>query len=290
MEAKTIQIFLPDGEPRGVRIAEITTRIVQAVAFPRTHLEKLAHREEVAHIGVYFLFGEGDGTAKPIVYIGQTEDMMGRLRSHHAKKEFWQSGVLIVSSTDIFTQAHIRYLEWYSIRKVKDAGRYDLDNDTQASKPHVTEPMEADIQDAFETAAVLLGTLGFPVFEPLTSKKDRKESDTFHCSGPNANGQGQLVEDGFVVFKGSVCRKSIVISAVSCLQSRQDALVDAGILIDAGESYTLKEDYLFNSPSAAAMIVLGRTANGWLEWKTTSGTTLRDANNLDGAKTDGETT
>ena len=28
---KTIQIYCPSGEPRGVRIAEITTRIVQAV-------------------------------------------------------------------------------------------------------------------------------------------------------------------------------------------------------------------------------------------------------------------
>mgnify|MGYP001224115633 CR=1 FL=1 len=31
---KTIQIYCPNGEPRGVRIAEITTRIVQAVVGP----------------------------------------------------------------------------------------------------------------------------------------------------------------------------------------------------------------------------------------------------------------
>jgi hypothetical protein len=30
---KTIQIFLPSGAPHGIRIAEITTRIVQPVAF-----------------------------------------------------------------------------------------------------------------------------------------------------------------------------------------------------------------------------------------------------------------
>lgn len=289
MDAKTIQIFLPDGEPRGIRIAEITTRIVQAVAFPRTHLERLATRPEVAHIGVYFLFGGGDGKAKPTVYIGQTEDLMGRLRSHHAKKEFWQSGVLIISRTHTFTQAHIRYLEWFSIKQAKDAGRYGLDNDTQASKPHVTEPMEADIQDAFKTASVLLGTLGFPVFEPLTAKKDRKESDVFHCSGPDAKAEGQLVEDGFVVFKGAACRKAIVTSAVPYLQGRRQALVDSGLLEDAGKSYTLKEDYLFTSPSAAAMIVLGRTANGWLEWKTKNDVTLRDAQSSTDAARDGET-
>lgn len=28
---KTIQIFLPGGDPRGIRVAEITTRIVQGI-------------------------------------------------------------------------------------------------------------------------------------------------------------------------------------------------------------------------------------------------------------------
>src|SRR6266478_2661705 len=37
-QAKTIQIFLPNGEPRGIRIAELTTRIVQAVLIPRSDL------------------------------------------------------------------------------------------------------------------------------------------------------------------------------------------------------------------------------------------------------------
>lgn len=37
---KTIQIYCPNGEPRGVRIAEITTRIVQAVVVPRAKLDE----------------------------------------------------------------------------------------------------------------------------------------------------------------------------------------------------------------------------------------------------------
>lgn len=32
---KTIQIFLPGGDPRGIRIAEITTRIVQVFEIPQ---------------------------------------------------------------------------------------------------------------------------------------------------------------------------------------------------------------------------------------------------------------
>lgn len=39
---QTIQFFLPQGEPRGVRIADITTRIVQAVLVPRNKLPEAA--------------------------------------------------------------------------------------------------------------------------------------------------------------------------------------------------------------------------------------------------------
>lgn len=34
MTPKTIQIFLPGGDPRGIRVAEITTRIVQVIEVP----------------------------------------------------------------------------------------------------------------------------------------------------------------------------------------------------------------------------------------------------------------
>jgi hypothetical protein len=36
---QTIQIFLPLGDPRGIRIAEITTRIVQLIEVPRPQLD-----------------------------------------------------------------------------------------------------------------------------------------------------------------------------------------------------------------------------------------------------------
>jgi len=35
---KTIQIFLPGGDLRGIRIAEITTRILQVIEIPRSLL------------------------------------------------------------------------------------------------------------------------------------------------------------------------------------------------------------------------------------------------------------
>ena len=52
-------------------MAELTTRIVQAVAIPRSDLATAKDRPELDHVAVYLHFGESEGAAKPIVYIGQ---------------------------------------------------------------------------------------------------------------------------------------------------------------------------------------------------------------------------
>ena len=35
---KTLQVFLPEGTPAGIQIAELTTQIVQAISVPRTQV------------------------------------------------------------------------------------------------------------------------------------------------------------------------------------------------------------------------------------------------------------
>ncbi len=50
--------------------------------------------------------------------------------------------------------------------------------------------------------------------------------------------------------------------------------VMAPLLNDAGVTLAFTRDYLFTSPSLAACIVMGRAANGWIEWKDAIGRTL----------------
>ena len=56
----TILIFLPDGNPRSLKIAEITSRTVQAILIPRAKLDDAAKRSELKNVGVYFLTGATD--------------------------------------------------------------------------------------------------------------------------------------------------------------------------------------------------------------------------------------
>ena len=57
-----------------IRIADITTRMVQAMVVPRSKLAEAAKRDELKNVGVYFLFGEPEDAARPVVYIGEAED------------------------------------------------------------------------------------------------------------------------------------------------------------------------------------------------------------------------
>jgi len=276
VDAKTIQIFLPSGEPQGMRIAEITTRIVQAIQVPRTRLEQFFARRESERVGIYFLFGERDGAIKPVVYIGQTEDLVGRLKIHHGTKEFWTTAVVVISRTQSFTQAHIKYLEWLSIKATREAARYTLDNGNEGSKPYVPEPMEADVLDAFDTTATLLATLGFPLFEPPAGRQGAQQHEIFYCRGPNADARGARVDEGFVIFAGSITRRSPAPSAQDFIPWLAGLQKDGMLEPINNEEYKLVQDHVVNSPSSAASLVLARKANGWQEWRRADGTTLHD--------------
>ncbi|HBE62278.1 MAG TPA: DUF4357 domain-containing protein [Rhodopirellula baltica] len=279
--AKTIQIYLPTGEPRGIRIAEITTRIVQAVLIPRSDLAQGKSRQELTLPRVYFLFGEDEEGAKPIVYVGQTEDARKRFDSHNKTKTFWKTAVFCVSKTQNFTQAHIRYLEWHCMQKAKEVNRFSLDNgQVPETSIYVPEPMEAELLDVFETISTLVSTLGYPVFEPVS--KTAGPTSRFFIRSRGCDATGELVEDGFVVRQGSRSRTEFTASAPDSVHSQRQKMIESGILEERHGNYFYLQDYLFPSPSS---VVLGASANGWTEWKDLSGATLseihRETNEID---------
>lgn len=272
--AKTIQIFLPSGDPRGLRIAEITTRIVQVIEVPRSRLDEFARMAESAQVGVYLLFGAAEDGAEPQVYVGQTGDLRARLASHHAKKEFWQRALVVVSRTNSLTQTHALFLEWHCLKRAAEVGRYAIENGNTGSKPHTPAPLEADCLEIFETAGILLATLGFPVFEPIVGGGGTG-SEIFLCTAAGCEGRGRYTDDGFVVLKGSLGRRESVKSVVGTSMERlRTRLVDSGVVKVEGDRFVFQKDHLFGSPSMAALAVLGRNSNGWVAWKTKDGRTL----------------
>jgi hypothetical protein len=277
---QTIQIFLPSGDPRGIRVAEITTRIVRVIEVPRSQLQDFLKMPEAQQVGVYFLMGELSEMGLPRTYIGQSGSVGKRLEQHHQNKDFWNRAFVVISLTNSLTQTHALFLEWLAIAEATKAGRYGLENGNTGSQPYTPAPLQADCHEIHETAATLLATLGQPIFEPLTSTPTAKGVvELFYCKGSGADGVGEYTTEGFVVHKGSKGRAEIVPSIQGTSHERmRSQLITEGILTEiAGSSGSLlvfTRDHLFSSPSTAAMAVMGRSANGWVEWKTASGKTL----------------
>ncbi|MGF6379808.1 hypothetical protein OKW31_002721 [Paraburkholderia atlantica] len=112
---QTIQIFLPGGDPRGLRVAEITTRIVQAIEVPRNLLAEFLQMPESEHVAVYLLVGPNDDGGEDKVYVGQSGDLRKRLAAHNKEKDFWQRALVLISRTHSLTQTHVLFLEWLCV-------------------------------------------------------------------------------------------------------------------------------------------------------------------------------
>ena len=52
-------------------------------------------------------------------------------------------------------------------------------------------------------------------------------------------------------------------------------MIENGVIKETNGIFEIAEDYVFSSPSTAAVIVLGRNANGLTEWKLKDGTSLK---------------
>ncbi len=273
---KTIQIYLPGGDPRGIRIAEVTTRIVQVLEVPRSLLADFLKMPESRQVSVYFLVSDAVEEAQPKVYVGQTGNLPVRLPEHNAKKDFWQRALVLVSRTHSLTQTHALYLEWYCLQAVREAGRYADDNGNKGSKPHTPAPMEADCLEIFDTGRTLLATLGYPLFEPVAAPMTpTSKGEVFFCNAAGTSAKGQYTPEGFVILAGSVGRRANVPSIVGKSDERfREKLIAASVMRVDGEKVVFDKDHLFKSPTMAAIAVLGRTANGWIEWKAADGRTL----------------
>lgn len=276
MTPKTIQIFLPGGETQGIRVAEITTRIVQVIEVPRTLLADFLAMPESNQVALYFLVAKSEDGTDSRVYIGQTGDLRARLTAHNREKDFWQRALVLISRTHSITQTHALFLEWYCLQATRKAGRYVDENGNGGSKPHTPAPLEADCLEIFDTGRALLATLGYPIFDPLhkvAGSADREE--IFYCKATGADAQGLYTTEGFVVLKGSVGRRKNVPSIVGTSDERfRQRLAESGIMKEEGDTVVFTRDHLFTSPSMASVALLGRTSNGWNDWKTVDGKSL----------------
>jgi hypothetical protein len=276
--AKTIKIFLLDGDPNGRLTCELSNWTGKAYKIPRNKIKECVDREDLTGTGVYLLFGK-DEEANDLVYIGEAEEILKRLIQHLPQKDFWHETIVFVSKDENLNKAHIKYLENRLYDIAKSANRYKILNTNIPTQSSISESDQAEMEEYSENIKLLVNTLGHKVFEEKRESitKQKKQQDIFSIkSVRGADAQGRPTSDGFVVFKGSKATLTTVPSITTSFVKLRQSLIDKNVMSQNGDSLEFTEDYVFSSPSTAAVMVMGRNANGLEEWKMSNGETLRD--------------
>ncbi|MBP6672632.1 MAG: GIY-YIG nuclease family protein [Bacteroidetes bacterium] len=274
--AKTIKLFLIDGDPNGRMSCELSNWTGKAYKIPRIKIKECSDRDDLTNTGVYLLFGKDD-EGKDQAYIGEAESILKRLNQHLSQKEFWNETIVFVSKDDNLNKAHIKYLENRLFEIAKVANRYKIENTITPTQSSISESDKAEMEEFIENIRMLANTLGHKIFDEKRDLRQKMTSELFFIKAARgADSRGEPTADGFVVFKGSKAAGTTVTSMTQHFINQRSRLILDGILLEKDNHCEFSDDYIFSSASTAASIVLGRNANGLTEWKQVDGKTLKD--------------
>lgn len=272
----TIKLFLPRGDAKSLRTAEISNWTGKAVAAPRTELEELLKREELEKAGVYILTGTDPGSGRPRAYIGEAEIIRERLKQHKAK-EFWVSAIVFVSKDENLTKAHVRFLESRLLTEAAQVGRFELEQN-QAGGARLPESDREDMEVFLARIRQILPVLGSDILSPVAPAPGPKPDGVLYCRVKGAEARGQRTAEGFVVYKGStaVLEERPSAAKYPYVLDLRNQLVTNGTMAKKGTFYVFTKDAEFTSPSSAAVAIHGGSANGLVVWRDRAGNTLKE--------------
>lgn len=268
----TLNTILFTDNPRGTQLITNNTKVCQMYIIPRDdiyqnkilNIDKIKRDLEQCCV-LYFLLTEGDHDK---AYIGQTSSFMTRIKNHKSKK--WDKALVILRGTTPFRKEEIEYLEHLAISEAVQLESAD-GNKVTPKKPQVDFAYEEGLKSLYEEVRFLVTFADSLLFTKTTIEPTAPE---YICKGSGALARGNFGENNtFIVYKGSVIRESTSPQYrdkdVRNLWLKKHVKKEGGQLI-------LQENYLFTSPSTASSYVLGRSSNGWNDWKTEDGKKLAD--------------
>lgn len=281
MKNAVVEILIPKGEPNGLKIVKLAGWIGKAFVIPRADLSEIKGYQEASLPAIYFLFSEAIDK-KPIMYVGQTDNLWRRLSQQSVHKEDWNIALVFTGEKDV----DVRYLEQKATNEAISAGRYELANKVTPSGSSLSDFSKASNDNFFENVKFITSLLGFPVFKVLDKKI--KQQNIYYLEdlkNKDAQGKGTLLDTGeFIVFKGSKARAKVTEGFLKqkwsiSLRLKLEEMEVLKLLPD-GISFIFMEDYIFTSPSSAADTIMGRSCNGWTGWKNENGITLDEIKRL----------
>ncbi|AUM73914.1 GIY-YIG nuclease family protein [Paracoccus jeotgali] len=281
---RTIQLFLVDGKPAGLRKASIHGWTGLLFVSGASAFGELTAREEVDRTGVYILSGpDPDTPGTTRVYIGSGNSVAERIKQSAVKRDFWETAITVTTSDDDLSKGHAEYLEARLIEQTAKAGRVTLDNGTSPDigRRRLPEADVANMEQFLTSLRIILPVIGLGMLKPQPKAISAKASPTSpsvsnevqfeirHKSGVKATA---VEEDGeFVVLEGSEALTDMGYVQQSYGGLKEKLIADGVLVPQETPAGTGKlrfaKPWSFSSPSAAAAVVLDRNSNGRLEWK-----------------------
>lgn len=288
--SKNINMFLMDGEVTGIIKCTLSNWTGVIYKIPRIQLADLKSRDEMKQSGIYFLFGRDEEKKKDITYIGQAttrkngEGVLLRVQEHtrDSHADYFNDVIILTTQNNSFGPTEISYLENRFTQLAKEAGRFIVKNGNEPNSGNVTEEKQSELDEVVENTLMIVGTLGYRVFVPMTKKTEKDlpyDQSTFLYLKRKSKKSNKVIEarcertsEGFVVLEGS--QIEVIDSNVIpiSLQKLRKELIDTNVIKDG----ILQEKQLFSSPSYAAAFVLGMNTNGRIDWKNKDGKTLKE--------------
>ena len=287
-------MFLMDGEVTGKIKCTLSNWTGVIYKIPRIQLGDLKSRDEMKQSGIYFLFGRDEDKQKDVTYIGQAttrkngEGVLLRIQEHtrdiHA--DYFNDVIILTTQNNSFGPTEISYLENKFTQLAKEAGRYIVKNSNDPNPGNVTEEKESELNEIVENTLMIIGTLGYRVFVPMTTKVSQDLTDnhsTYLYLKRKTKKSNKVIEatcerttEGFVVLEGSQVEIKDSPYLPASLKEMRQNLIASRVIQDG----VLKEKQLFSSPSYAAAFLLGMQTNGRTDWKDQDGRTLKELEEL----------
>lgn len=308
LKPRSINIFLLDGDPNGIRVAQISMSTIQAIAFRRNQLRRVREAfPEIERPGVYLLIGSDENEPdRLIAYIGESEGIGSRLYTHNSNdagrdpKAYWTDTVVLISKDENLTKSHARYVEACLIRAVGGNPRWHVPNSKRPSEDAGKLPLpdRAAMEEFVDQTKTLVGALGWDLFremrgraaeplEQLTTTAD-DPSPVFIFRGEGFSAEMMISQSGdFVVKAGSKARARTTPTIPKGTLALRETLLKSGVLRVDASMLVFASDYSFTSASAAAATVIGASANGRILWKLADGRCYADWE-AEGTLTQGE--
>ena len=274
-QGRSVTLFLEDGDADGVITMDLHGWEGNAILIPRDKVNTYSN-SEVKDTGVYLLLCNSFNGERS-VYIGEAIDVQKRLirhiRDYSAGKEefYWETAAIFTAGASL-NKGLAQYVENRLKHIAMEVNSYSVLTKKTVGGTKLKPSAKADMETFIDNIRIIVRLLGFYVFEKPEEKEHDKKDKSHRLNCKNAV---MRMEDGyFVVEKGSKITDNPSSYFVNNhnYYKKYSKLQSDSIIVN--NEFT--RDYSFPSPSAAAAIVLGRSANGKIEWNDKDGMPLKN--------------